>query len=375
MKRIVSGLSVFLSLFSAGLSSAQAASTMPVIKMINIPAGSFIMGDTAAFATPMHKVGLSAFAIGETDITQAQYQAVMGTNPSSFKTGTDAPNRPVETVSWNDAVRFCNALNKLAGLTNVYDTTKDYWWPPDYTKNGYRLPTEAQYEYACHGGTKTAYWWGPDTNGLGRSAWWVGNANSTTHPVATKLPNGYGLYDMIGNVWQWVDDWSGYYPSDSVYNPTGPAQGDGSGHIMIRGGGWNETPYTFQMLRCANRGVPFHNGRGMATNFLGFRVVLPNHVATATNPGNQVLHTSPTSALQVTTTKGAIAVTLSYLQQGNAEIALYNCNGRQVYRHAGGTMRINTRSWAPGIYSLVVRADGKNYSRMIAVSGQAALAR
>jgi formylglycine-generating enzyme required for sulfatase activity len=239
------------------------------IAMKDIPAGTFSMGDSSVGVTPVHQVTLPAFAMQETDVTQEQYQAVTGKNPSSYTTGTDAPLRPVEQVSWYDAVLYCNALSKLSGLDTCYTYTQSNAMDAvcNFTKNGYRLPTEAQWEYACRAGSTTGYWWGPDTNGMGDRVWWSGNSNNTTHPVATKLANAWGLYDMEGNVWQWCNDWYGAYTAEAVTDPTGSATGtsrvlrgsnqDGIGNI-----------YVYSAMRT--------NASPVSWNFdTGFRVVLP----------------------------------------------------------------------------------------------------
>jgi formylglycine-generating enzyme required for sulfatase activity len=234
------------------------------IVMKNIPAGTFTMGSDSsaddADAQPPHQVTLSAFAMQETDVTQEQYLAVIDTNPSNFNTGTDAPLRPVEQVSWYDAVKYCNALSLLSGLTAVYDTTA---WTADFSKSGYRLPTEAQWEYACRAGSITEYWWGPDTNGMGVRAWTWYNGGLTTQPVATKLANAFGLYDMTGNVWQWCNDWYGSYTAGAAIDPTGT-------YRVLRGGSWEN--YYGGGYRSALRIYDLPLYRFYA---YGFRVVLP----------------------------------------------------------------------------------------------------
>ncbi|MCX7020603.1 MAG: SUMF1/EgtB/PvdO family nonheme iron enzyme, partial [Candidatus Sumerlaeota bacterium] len=157
------------------------------LEMVRIPAGTFDMGspdsekDRYSDEGPVHRVTLDGFWLGKTEVTQAQYAKIMRTNPSYFK---GDGNLPVENVSWNDAAEFCKKLTQKSG------------------KN-YRLPSEAQWEYACRAGAKTAYCFGDSDSGLGDYAWFDGNSGRKTHPVGTKLPNAWGLYDMHGNVWEW----------------------------------------------------------------------------------------------------------------------------------------------------------------------------
>lgn len=186
-------------------------------KMIAVQGGTFQMGseDGEFDEKPVHQVTLSDYHMGETEVTQALYEAVMGTstNPSNWKGG----KLPVEKVSWNDCQTFIAKLNQLTG------------------KN-FRLPTEAEWEYAAKGGQKSEGYVYSGSDNLDEVAWYSNNSSSRTHEVKTKKANELGIYDMSGNVWEWCSDWYGEYPSAAQTNPTGPATGSGR---VFRGGSWN----------------------------------------------------------------------------------------------------------------------------------------
>ena len=216
--------------------------------MIKVEGGTFSMGATSEQGSdaysdekPVHSVTLSDYYIGETEVTQELWEAVMGTNPSSFK----GSQKPVERVSWNDCKEFITKLNRLTG------------------KN-FRLPTEAEWEYAARGGNKSKGYKYSGSNTIGNVAWYTDNSGSTTHNVKTKSPNELGIYDMIGNVWEWCEDWYDSYSSGSQTNPTGPSSGS---HRVSRGGSWS---YSASYCRVSNRNF---GSPGIRGNFLGFRVV------------------------------------------------------------------------------------------------------
>ena len=199
------------------LNAAEAVQNSPVAGMefVRVPAGEFLMGSTSEEASsleqPLARVRISgAFELGKHEVTQAEWEAVMGSNPSSFdECGGDCP---VEKVSWGDVQEFIGRLNTLEGEAR------------------YRLPTEAEWEYAARAGTV-----GDRYGNVDAIAWYEGNSGGRTHPVGQKAPNAWGLHDMLGNVWEWVQDWYGGYPGGSETDPQGPASGS---FRVCRGGGW-----------------------------------------------------------------------------------------------------------------------------------------
>jgi formylglycine-generating enzyme required for sulfatase activity len=241
--------------------------------MIAISAGTFDMGCTAAHdATgycggedyPVHSVTLTHdFYMGETEVTQGEYQAITGSNPSSFLgCGSDCP---VEYVSWHEVAEYANALSVAEGLTECFDCSSGTCSTTNspYTCDGYRLPTEAEWEYAARAGTDYVYA-GSDT--IDDVAWYNSNSGSSTHPVAQKHPNDWGLYDMSGNVWEWTWDWmdSEYYSGGAMTDPVGP--GSGSNRVN-RGGSWSSGGPE-------NSRVSDRHGRGPDDRhyYLGFRL-------------------------------------------------------------------------------------------------------
>ena len=252
--------------FQVGCSSSQQPDKQSFtncigIKLMRIPKGKFLMGSPETEKErkeneTQHEVTISQnFYMGATEVTQAQWQKVMGNKPSNF----EGDQLPVETVSWEEAVEFCNRLSEM----------------PEEIRAGrkYRLPTEAEWEYACRAGTTTPFHFGSQLNG--RQA----NYNGTvpygtetkgpylkkTTPVGKYPANAWGLYDMHGNVWEWCSDWYGEYPAGSLTNPSGPATGPGR---VARGGGWNSDAV---LGRSADRYGSAPSDRFFS---LGFRVAL-----------------------------------------------------------------------------------------------------
>ena len=235
--------------------------------MVLVPSGSFTMGSRAGEAgrygnEVQHQVSVGAFYIGATEVTQAQYKAVMGDNPSNFK-GDDLP---VESVSWHDAVAFCNKLSEREGLSTVYTINGNNVTAELNTK-GYRLPTEAEWEYAAKGcgasGSLAVNAVYAGSANLADVAWYSGNSGYRTHPVGQKKANALGLYDMAGNVWEWCWDIYGNYPSGSQRDPMGAPSGGGR---VFRGGSWGSVA---RHLRTALR---YDIDPGSGDDDLGFRL-------------------------------------------------------------------------------------------------------
>ena len=206
------------------------------IVMVPIPEGTFEMGDVEGVGypaeLPIHTVTVTGFQMSTTEITQAQYEVVMGVNPSNFL-GAD---RPVESIMWRDAAKFCNLLSIEAGLEPYY--VDELSWTCDYLKNGFRLPTEAEWEYACKAGTQTKYHTGDTDDDLARTGWYEENSGSETHPVGMKESNAFGLFDMHGNVGEICNDWLGPYSSDNQTDPTGPLLRNDEDGRVLRGGNY-----------------------------------------------------------------------------------------------------------------------------------------
>ena len=217
--------------------------------MMKVEAGTFNMGATSeqqdadSDEKPVHKVTLSRnYYIGKTEVTQALWKAVMGSNPSNF----EGDNKPVENVSWDDCQRFISRLNAATDMN-------------------FRLPTEAEWEFAARGGNKSKHYEYSGSNDLDDVAWYDGNSHSTTHDVATKQPNELGLYDMSGNVWEWCSDWYGDYSSNAQTDPAGPFSGS---RRVYRGGSWY---YGARYCRSSGRHDITAGDRG---NRLGLRLGL-----------------------------------------------------------------------------------------------------
>jgi formylglycine-generating enzyme required for sulfatase activity len=221
-------------------------------ELVVIPGGAFTMGssknDKQAYEDeqPPHRVTVSTCYLMQFPVTRGLYQAVLGKGPSEWEERKDEKRLPANYVTWFDAVRFCNALSERCGLQPCYQIKgEQVEW--NRQAEGYRLPTEAEWEYTVRAGTATSWFCGDDEKLLGRYAWYAENSSSNIHPVGEKEPNPWGLYDMMGNVWEWCWDWYGPYGADAVVDPVGP---DGAGRRVLRGGAyWDEARNLRSALR------------------------------------------------------------------------------------------------------------------------------
>ncbi|MDB4744406.1 formylglycine-generating enzyme family protein [Verrucomicrobia bacterium] len=240
------------------------------IEMIFLGGDTFTMGSDQESSDegPAHKVTLSPFLIDQYEVTHEQFAKVQIPNPSHWQ---DDPRKPVEQLRWRDAKLYCNERSLLEGLTPCYDEAKE-GWPCNYEANGYRLPSEAEWEFAARAGSKDGYPVGK--RALNQSAWFGDNAGKQTHVVGTRRPNDWGIHDMYGNVSEWCQDAyeEEYYASSLEKNPRGPADTAENNRRVMRGGSWKSSA---DMCR-----VTFRQGQQTGdsdacfyTDFCGFRCV------------------------------------------------------------------------------------------------------
>ena len=251
----------------SGAEAPKEIETPSGVAMILLPGGTFTMGDPDGEIDEVpHDVTLGAFAIDKHEVTQEEYERVMGNNPSKVIAKTN----PVEQVRWSDAVRYCNERSKLEGLEPVYDLEK---WTCRFEANGYRLPTEAEWEYAARAGTDTAYSFGSAPAKLTGYAWFKKTARGKPQPVAQRKPNPWGLYDMHGNLWEWCNDFYHVdaYGEASVTDPKGPESGDKK---VLRGGCWNSEPDACRSAYRYNES-PGYTDACFGYDIYGFRCVRP----------------------------------------------------------------------------------------------------
>lgn len=222
------------------------------MEFVLVKGGAYEMGDPFGdgfpWEQPVHTVTVSDFYIGKYEVTQEQWEKVMGNNPSYFK---GDGRLPVDKVSWNDIQEFIKRLNEKSG-------------------EHYRLPTEAEWEYAARSGGKKEKWAGTSNESeVGDYAWYIGNSGRKSYPVGTKKPNHLGIYDMSGSLWEWVQDWNGTFPKESQINPKGPVSDDKDGYRVYRGGAWDYEPRIVRVfMRSGNK-------PSYTRQWIGFRLAKP----------------------------------------------------------------------------------------------------
>jgi acetoin utilization deacetylase AcuC-like enzyme/formylglycine-generating enzyme required for sulfatase activity len=246
--------------------------------MVAIPAGWFVMGDDngARDERPAHKIWISAFLMDRYEVVQEEFRKYQLPDPSHFKN----PKNPLQRINWTDAALYCNDRSRAEGLEPCYD---EQTWQCNFQANGFRLPTEAEWEYAARAGTKTKYSFGDDLRKLKNYAWFADNSSGKTHPVGQKKSNPWGLYDMHGNVAEWCNDFysEDYYKQSPDRDPKGPADGE---EKVLRGGAWN---LSAEACRSSYRASdPSLNDTCLANDAIGFRCVrnAPNNAITLPNP-------------------------------------------------------------------------------------------
>jgi len=311
-----------------------------------IPAGSFTMGSPTdeqgrGGDEIEHPVTVSAFSMKQTEVTWADWNAardraaVYGyTDIAVGQNGSmDDPSgtHPVTQVNWWDAIKWCNLKSEVEGRTPVYYSTADFGAAnvvrtgepapyADWSAGGYRLPTEAEWEYACRAGTTGAFYTGPITHGgttpldpnLNLAGWYGGNSGSDTHSAGLKLANAFRLLDMHGNVWEWCWDWKGAYETDPQTDPRGPSEGE---YRVRRGGGFTNFAY---VCRSAERVV---SSPGKRDGILGFRCVLGSVVSSSSESADVVVDTRSMYSLTTSGTNGTISGAGTYVSGSSATLA------------------------------------------------------
>ncbi len=256
---------------SEGNAARKEITTKSGIQMVYVTGGEFMMGDDHGNPdeAPAHKVTLSAFFMDKFEVTHEMFAKAQLPDPSHWQ---DSPGKPVERVRWRDAKRYCNERSLLEGLTPCYnEKTPD--WACDYSASGYRLPTEAEWEYACRAGTGGPYDF-ERADRLRQYAWFSENSDQKTHSVGEKKPNGFGIFDLYGNVSEWCEDVYSptYYRESTTADPHGPPSPGKDVKRVIRGGNWKSSGEqcraTFrQGERTGDTDACF------STDFCGFRCV------------------------------------------------------------------------------------------------------
>jgi len=239
--------------------------------MVSLPGGEFLMGNDQGNSdeAPAHPVKVSPFLIDKFEVTHAMFTSAQLPNPSHWQ---DNPRKPVERVRWRDAKQYCNERSLLEKLKRCYnEKTADF--DCDYAANGYRLPTEAEWEYACHAGTRGPYDFGPKEK-LRQFAWFADNATEKTHAVGEKKPNRWGLFDLYGNVSEWCEDVYSptYYKESPPLDPQGPPNPGKDVKRVLRGGSWKSSE---DMCRATLRQgeATGDSDACFSTDYCGFRCV------------------------------------------------------------------------------------------------------
>ncbi len=249
----------------------RVAETKGGVEMALIAVGTFTMGSESNIEAdePAHRVSVSAFYIDTHEVTQGEFQRLMGKNPSLWKD----PQNPVEQIRWHQAAAYCNARSREERLRPAYD---EKTWAFDFAADGFRLPTEAEWEYACRAGTATAWFFGDSPAKLGDYAWFRDNCMRTPQAVGAKLPNPWRLYDLYGNVWEWCHDFyaEDYYKRSPERDPRGPEKGNTR---VIRGGAWSSKA---SQCRSSYRDQEYPEFTDVCfaadrNGLIGFRCVLP----------------------------------------------------------------------------------------------------
>jgi acetoin utilization deacetylase AcuC-like enzyme/formylglycine-generating enzyme required for sulfatase activity len=244
---------------------SKVVKTKSGLEMVVIPAGWFEMGSAKGTPdeAPVHRVWIDSFLMDKHEVVQEQFKKFQISDPSHFKN----PSGPLEQINWTDAAMYCNERSRGEGLAPCYN---EETWDCNFAANGYRLPTEAEWEYACRAGTNSQYSFGDDARSLKDYAWFAANSSGKTHPVSQRKANPWGLYDIHGNTAEWCNDFyaANYYAQAPQRNPRGPREGK---ERVLRGGAWNSSA---EACRSAYRASdPSIDDTCLASDAIGFRCV------------------------------------------------------------------------------------------------------